>query len=320
MSDFVEWLQTVGKKLLTNPAESLEFQRSPLTSTTVQKQYENFLRKHYMVDTGDYIGMLAVQESYKLPSSRELFLDNQTSYNEALSTDRIAVYNRGNFVFKTMYIAIHGTKLTSISDIIQDTKLVLGLVKDSATTSFYVNQILNIVKASGLPRDNIYVCGHSLSSYYALLSSYITNTNCRTFNGVNELISLSNYPEIINVNGQLYPLTGMNIYSNTKSYRMFGDPISLLNKWTVANTITIRVDNMTISPLTAHSMDYMVEVCIPEIPLDKRDFTRRRQFNRLPIRNEMRTEGKEFEQLREDADNTVFDRLKDRLIPESPFI
>lgn len=309
MSDFIEWMNSVGKTLLRNPGEDTLLSSNTLKSTSIQKEFDNFVKRHYMIDTTDYISMLVAKQSYNSPSMREIFIDNRTVYQPSLSTDRIAVYIRGYQYFRTMYIGIHGTKITSIEDLYQDSRLMVGMVKDTAITTKYLIDIMNIVTQSGIPRDNIYISGHSLGAYYALLSGFILKANVRTFNGVNEILSISRQPNDVIIGNMEYSTTGMNTYRDSRSYRMFGDPISLLNKWTLPNTVTIRVDNMSVNPLTLHSIDYMTEVCIPEIPLDKRDVTRARRFNRMPLRNEMMTEGTEFQQLQEEAEENVYKRL-----------
>jgi len=309
MSDFVEYATNFLKRATRNPAKDLELNQSTLKRTTIKQQFDNFVRQHFMVDTMDYLCMLACQQSYSNPANREPTLDNKTIYQPQLSTDRIAVYIRGNYVFKTMIIAIHGTKPTNIEDIIQDGRLVLGMVKDTPITTKYLIQLMDIIRTSGLPRDNIYIAGHSLSAYYSLLAGFVSNTNVRTFNGVNELISLSDYPNDVRIGTRFYSLSGMNTYKNAIAYRMFGDPISLLNKWSLPDVITIKVDNMSVNPLTLHSLDYMIEVCVPDIPLDKSSVSRARRFNRLPVRGEMETEGNEFDILRAEAEDTVFDKL-----------
>ena len=317
MSDFIEWFSTVGKQLLRNPGEDLQPGKSQLQQTTIKSEFDNFVRQHYMIDTIDYLCMIATQQAYKNPSEREQFIDNRTTYEPTLSTDRIAVYSRGFAPFKILIIGIHGTKLTSFQDIAQDTRLVLGVIKDSSITTNYVNDVFNIVSQSNLPRDNIYICGHSLGAYYALVSGFVLKCNVRTFNGVNELITRSNIPNNIVFRNGLFSLEGLNNYIDATSYRMFGDPISLLNKWTIPNTITIKVDKMSINPVTLHSLDYMIEVCIPDIPLNKASLSQARRFNRLPLRNEMRTEGGNFQELREDADNSIFKNVFDVLRPKN---
>ena len=290
MSDFIEWFKSAGEKLLRDDREVFG-QSNPgnpsLQTTTVQKQFDNFVRTHFMINTEDYVGLLGTEQAYKSPSSREVFLDNKTTYNERLSNDRIAVYVRGAFsgqdtssAFRTAFICIHGTKLSSIEDIVQDARLVLpgSRARSSSFTQIIVGDVLRIISSLNLAKDNIYVCGHSLGGYYALLAGYISNTNVRIFNGANELIQPADYSNFLTLNGRAYDLQLMNAYNDAVSYRMFGDPVSLLSKWSLKNTVTIRVDNMSVSPLTLHSLSYMIEVCLPEIPLDKRDFTRRRRF------------------------------------------
>lgn len=309
MSDFIEYATNFWNRVTRDPAEDFNLGKSTLKRTTIQETFDKFVKEHYMIDTTDYLCMLACKQSYINPQERETTLDNKTVYQPELSTDRIAVYIRGNYLFKTLIIALHGTKPTKIEDLYQDSKLVLGMVKDTVITARYITQIMDIVSKSGIPRDNIYVCGHSLSAYYALVGGYIMNTNVRTFNGVNELISISTLPMEIGLGRYTYSLNGINTYRNAVSYRIFGDPISLLNKWSIPNTITIKVDNMSVNPLTLHSLEYMVEVCVPEIPLDKSSLSRARRFNRLPLRPEMETEGGEFNELRENAQETVFEEL-----------
>jgi len=316
MSDFLEWMTNFTKKVTENPAKDLDLSRPSLQQTTIKQEFDKFVRRHFMIDTSDYIGMLCCKEAYKNPSEREVFIDNKTTYQSQLSTDRIAVYIRGSYVFKTMFICIHGTKVSSVEDLYQDSRLVMGMVKDTAITTRYLSDILRIVNQSKIPRDNIYVCGHSLGGFYALLGGYISNTNVRTFNGVNEVISISNMPETVLAGDRRYSLTGLNTYKQAIAYRMFGDPISLLNKWSLANVITIKVENMSVNPLTLHSLDYMTEVCVPEIPLNKRDFTRERRFNRLPLRNEMETEGENINELREETEDNFYKKLL-RLVEKS---
>jgi len=313
MSDFQEWIINAGKKLLKNPAEQFKTEKTQLTTTTIKKEFEKFVRRHFMVNTIDYIGMIATQNSYKNPSERDAFIDNRTRYVPELSTDRIAVYERGYGLFRIMILGVHGTKVTNIEDLYQDSRLVLGMVKDSFITTKYLNSLASIVKQSNLPRDNIYICGHSLGAYYALIAGYALQTNVRTFNGVNEIITLSNYPESVVMDGMFFPLRGMNSYKDALSYRMFGDPISLLNRFTIKNNILIKVDDMSINPLKLHSLDYMIEVCVPEIPLSKGSLSKARRFNRLPLRNEMQTEGTEFKDLQEDAKENPYSKLIDVL-------
>jgi len=313
MSEFREWLITSGKKIFKNPAENIGPGVSQLTTTTIKNEFDKFVKRHKMINTIDYLGMLATQQAYKEKSQRAIFLDNRTRYIPEFSTDRISVYERGNGMLKILIVGVHGTRITSLEDITQDTKLLLGRVKDTALTLNYMNDLLRIIGSAGIPRDNIYLCGHSLGAYYALMAGFLTKTNVRTYNGVNEIFAISKYPNMFNLNGKYYSLKGFNSYQKATSYRVFGDPISMINQWTLKNVIKIKVDDMSVNPITLHSLDYMIDICIPEIPLDTASLSQARRFNRLPLRNVMETEGKEFKKLEEDAKNNVFSQINDFL-------
>jgi len=250
-----------------------------LSSRQIVNEFSRYEREHVVVPNLDYLCMLGTAESYRSPIERLRMLDNQTYYQESTSTDRIAVYKKGFYSIQNLFICIHGTKVSSLEDIRQDIQLISGTILNTDATTKYLNDIKLIIDSyPNIGPDNIYICGHSLSSYYALVSGFIFKCNVRNFNGANTLLELSKYPGSVIVGDNVFSIVGINDYFQVRSYRVAGDIVSLLSKFTVFNMITLSVENMPTNPLVLHTLSYMISICIPRIPLSMSSLSRARRF------------------------------------------
>ena len=272
----------------------------------IREEFEDFERKHYVIPNPAYISMLGTEEAYKAPNNRNQFLDNTTLYQPSVSTDRIAVYLKDNYGFETLFICIHGTKLTSIEDIIQDIQVIENSVQSSPVTIGYLNTLIQIRQVfSYIPNDNIYVGGHSLGAVYSLLGSKILNVNGYGFNGASSLINLQILNRSIDIVGIMYDLTDIQNYPAFTSYRLVGDPISVLSKWSLSNVVNINVSGLEeYTPFQRHSISTLLKVCIPVVPLQTGSRSQARRFNKLDdSRDQIPREGGDMEDLRTRAVN-----------------
>jgi len=86
----------------------------------LKPRFEEYERRHFVIRNTAFLSILGCEEAYKNPRLRQQYLDHVTTYQPAVSTDRIAVYHRKVDILDELYICFHGTRLTSIEDIIQD--------------------------------------------------------------------------------------------------------------------------------------------------------------------------------------------------------
>jgi len=238
----------------------------------IKQEFEDYEKSHFVVDTDAYISMLGCVEAYKAPSSRNQFLENHTSYQASVSNDRMAVYLRGMYSIQSLYICIHGTKLTSIEDIIQDLQVIENSVLNSPFTINYVKQIIQIRNQFPyIPDNNIYISGHSLASIYSLLGSKILNTNGYGFNGASSLLNIQLFSSsTFDIMNNTFDLRDIENYDNFTAYRISGDPVSLLSKWTLKNVVNIDVVGISdLTPIQKHSMATFLRFCIPLVPLQE---------------------------------------------------
>ena len=278
----------------------------------IKQEFDDFERKHYVVGNEEYLSMLGCVEAYKDPASRNQFLDNTTIYRAGASNDRIAVYERGMYSIRSLYICIHGTKLTSVEDIIQDILVLENSVLNSPFTIRIIQDIINIRRQFNyIANDNIYISGHSLGAVYSLLGSKILNTNGYGFNGASSLINLQLLSGNMGVMDMTYDLKNIENYQNYVSYRIAGDPISLLSKWTLRNVETINVEGVSdLTPLQKHSMKTFVDICIPIVPLQTGSLSRARRSGRLDdSREQIPQEGQQMELLRQQTQTTPLGQL-----------
>lgn len=278
----------------------------------IKREFEEYERSHFVVDDEVYLSMLGCVEAYKKPSERKPFLENRTIYQEQVSTDRMAVYVRGLYSIKSLYICIHGTKLTSLEDIIQDAQVIENSILNSPFTINYIGQIIRIRdQFPHIPDDNIYISGHSLGSIYALLGSKILNTNGYGFNGASALLNIQLLSSSIDLMSTRYDLNNLENYDNFTAYRIAGDPISLLSKWTLKNVVNIDVVGVSdLTPIQKHSMDTFLKFCIPLVPLDTSGLSRARRFTKLDdSRDQVPREGQEFDILRQQTETTPLGEL-----------
>ena len=215
--------------------------------------------------------MVGCVEAYKPKTSRKTFLDSNTQYQAQASTDRMAVYLKGLYTVKELFICIHGTRLTSIEDIIQDIRVFENSVQNSGTTLEYLMDIITIRNQyPSIPNDNIYISGHSLGAIYSVLGSYMLNTNGFGFNGASAVLDLQFFFFFLTLFNRAYDLNNIHSYPNYTAYRISGDPISLLSKWTLRNVINIDVVGVSdLSTLERHSMATFLKFCIPLVPLQE---------------------------------------------------
>jgi len=258
--------RTIEKQTLTSSTIRTVKQKE---EDRIKQEFEDYERRHFVVDNSVLISMLGCVEAYKSKSSRKQFLDSNTSYQQSVSTDRIAVYLKGLYSVKELFICIHGTRLTSIEDIIQDIRVIENSVASSGTTLEYLMDIITIRNQfPSIPNDNIYISGHSLGAIYSIMGCYMLNTNGYGFNGASALLDLQFFTSGFSVANRTYDLG--NIQNNPKftSYRISGDPISLLSKWTLRNVVNINVVGVSdLTPLEKHSMNTFLKFCIPLVPL-----------------------------------------------------
>ena len=295
-----------------NPLEGSSIQSQKSRDDALKRQFEEYERRHFVVENSVYLSMLGCEEAYKPPQSRNTFLDNTTSYQEGVSTERIAVYLKGMYSFQELYICIHGTRLTSVEDILQDLQIIENSISNTSTTLKYLNDIASIRQAfKGISDDNIYISGHSLGAVYSLLSSKILNTNGFGFNGASSLINLQLFYRNYSVLEMVYNIRNIQDYSRFVSYRLNGDPISVLSKWSLNNVVTINVEGIfDLSPLARHSMTSLTTICIPVVPLDNTSLSRARRSGRLEdLRGEIKKEGEEFAKLRDDTEGGFIDKM-----------
>ena len=279
----------------------------------IRQEFDEYEKSHYVVDNEVYLSMLGCVEAYKSPSSRNQFLDNKTVYQPNVSTDRFAVYVRGMYSIKELFICIHGTKLTSIEDIIQDIQVIENSVENSPITLRYLKQLVDIRNIySSIPNDNIYVSGHSLSGVYSLLGSKMLNANGLSFNGASPLINIqllsTSLSRIVNT---VFDLRYIQDYDYFTVYRLAGDPVSLLSKMALKNVITIDVKGVSdLTPLQKHSMVTFLKFCIPLVPLQTGSLSRARRFGKLDdSRDQIQKEGEMFDLLRNQTETTPLGEL-----------
>jgi len=291
--------------------------QSPLRTSTIRtvqqesddkirREFENYEKHHYVVSNSVYLSMKGVQEAYKSPSERMEFLDNTTSYQPDLSTDRIAIYLKNNNIFQSLYICIHGTKLTSLEDIMQDLQVIENSIQSSPTTLRYILDLLRIrTTYNFIDNDNIYIGGHSLGAVYSLLGSKILKVNGYGFNGAASLINLQLLNRSIDVIGNIYDLRGIENYNNFYSYRLAGDPVSILSKFTLKNVITIDVVGLSdYSVFAKHSLSTMLKICIPLVSLETGSLSRARRSGKIDeSRENIKKEGGELIELMENSKN-----------------
>ena len=258
--------RTIEKQTLTSSTIRTVKQKE---DDRIKQEFEDYERRHFVVDNPVMISMLGCVEAYKSKSSRKQFLDSNTSYQQSVSTDRIAVYLKGLYSVKELFICIHGTRLTSIEDIIQDIRVIENSVASSGTTLEYLLDIITIrSQFPGIPNDNIYISGHSLGAIYSIMGCYMLNTNGYGFNGASALLDLQFFTSGFSVANRTYDLHNIQNNPNFTSYRISGDPISLLSKWTLRNVVNINVVGVSdLTPLEKHSMDTFLKFCIPLVPL-----------------------------------------------------
>ncbi len=298
-----------GQPTLTSRTIKTEKQ---LNDERIKQEFEAYERRHFVVNDSVYISMLGCVEAYKSPSSRKQFLDNQTSYQASASTDRMAVYIRGMYSIQELFICIHGTRLTSIEDILQDIQVIENSVLNSPFTIKYVHDLIRIrERFSSIPNDNIYISGHSLGSIYSLLGSKILNTYGYGFNGAAALINLQFFSSSIDIMSMTYDVKNIESYDAFTAYRIAGDPISLLSKWTLKNVVNINVEGVgELTTIQKHSMETFLKFCIPLVPLDTGSLSRARRSGKLDdSRDQVQKEGQELIDVRQQTERTPLGEL-----------
>jgi len=277
-------------------------------ATRIKNEFEEYERRHFVVNNNVFLSILGVEEAYKSPSSRKTFLDNTTTYQPQISTDRIAVYVRGMYSIKELLICIHGTRLTSIEDIIQDIQVLENSVQNSPFTIKYLQDVIKIRNQfPHIPNDNVFISGHSLGAIYSLISSKVLNCNGFGFNGASSLLDIQLFSRI-DLLGMIYDLKNIDNYPNYISFRIAGDFVSLLSKWTLKNVVTIDVKGISeLSQFQKHSITTFSNVCIPLVPLDNSSLSRARRSGKLDdTRDGIPKEGQQFQQLREQTQPSHF--------------
>lgn len=274
----------------------------------IRQEFEEYEKSHYVVDTETYLCMKGCVEAYKSPSSRNQFLDNTTIYQPSVSTNRFAVYVRGLYSTQELFICIHGTKLNSIEDILQDIQVVENTIESSSVTLRYLKHIHDIRNLySSIPNDNIYISGHSLGAIYSLLGSKMLNVNGLGFNGATPLINLQLLSlSIAKIIKSVFDLRNIQDYDKFTSYRIAGDVVSVLSKLSLKNVITIDVKGVSdLGIWERHSMVTFLKFCIPLVPLKTDGLSRARRFGKLDdSRDQVQKEGQMFDVLRTQTETT----------------
>ena len=316
---FDDWLmnELAGRSGFEQPTLQQTTQRTQKQQEEydLRREFEEYEKRHFVVGNDEFLSMMGCVEAYKSRGSRKEFLDNRTVYQPQVSTDRIAVYLRGMYEIQELYICIHGTRLTSIQDILQDIQVIENSVRSSPFTIEIMKDLLRIRGAyQGIENDSIYISGHSLGAIYSLLGSRILNVNGYGFNGAAPLINLGLFTTL-SVFDMLYDLKDIQNYDKFVSYRISGDPISLLSKWALKNVVNIDVVGLAeLSPLAKHSMETFLNVCIPLVPLDNSSLSRARRSGRLnDERERVQQEGQEFQQLQERVEQNPLNPLNEML-------
>jgi len=310
----------------TRPRDSTQSSLSKSTIRTVQQteddrikqEFEDYERRHYVVSTEAYISMLGCVEAYKPLTSRNEFLDNQTTYQASVSNDRMAVYLRGMYEIKELFICVRGTRPTSIEDILQDIQVIENSVQNSPFTIQYTTELVRIRNQfPSIPDDNIYISGHSLGSVYSLLASKILNVNGFGFNGASALLNLQFFTTGADIMGMVYDLQNIASYPNFQAYRIAGDPISLLSKWSLSNVVNINVVGVSdLTPIGKHSMDAFLKFCIPLVPLGKSSLSRARRSGKLDdTRDGIKKEGGSMTQLQQQLETNPIQQFLKYLNP-----
>lgn len=250
-------------------------------TTELLKYFRNYEKNHYVVFNETYLTMLGVKEAYKPINQRRTFLDNQTSYIPSLSNDKIAVYERDVYNNVELFICIKGTVITSIRDIMDDIDILKGNIRSSPFTIKYVQDCINIRKSyKNLANSQIYIGGHSLGAISSLLASFILKVNGFGYNGASTLIDLN--LSSFDILGSIYNLEGIYNYSSFMSYVLKGDPIGLLSRIRIPKTIIIDVQKLNnMNAFQLHSINTMVDICIPYIPLKMESLSKARRI--IPI-------------------------------------
>ena len=121
----------------------------------------------------------------------------------------------------------------------------------------------------------------------------------------------------------IYDLKNIDSYPNFISFRIAGDFVSLLSKWTLKNVVTIDVKGISeLSQFQKHSITTFSNVCIPLVPLDNSSLSRARRSGKLDdTRDGIPKEGQQFQQLREQTQpsQTVFNQFLKYLNPFNGF-
>ena len=268
--------------------------------------FKRFEERHFIMPTNHYITLLATQEAYKNPTQRKQFLSNNINYDIQNSNDRIAVYTTTNSRFNELFIGIRGTKLTNIRDLYDDIGVLTSKVNTSVFTTQYVMKCIDIInKYNSIDRDNIYIGAHSLGFITSSITSYIMNTNGIGFNGATTLFN--NLNSNINILGRNYNISNLKNYDYITSYALQGDIIAIPSNYTFKNAIVINLKRLqSLNALQLHSIDTMVEVCLPRFPLDNTARPRRR-FNRI---EDAEIEATGADALEAQRQNNGFDELR----------
>jgi len=276
----------------------------------LKPRFEEYERRHFVIRNTAFLSILGCEEAYKIPRLRQQYLDHVTTYQPAVSTDRIAVYHRKVDILDELYICFHGTRLTSIEDIIQDIGVFENTIQSSAITIQYMETAMNIRRAFNfIPDENVYISGHSLGSVYSLLASKIMGVYGYGFNGATAVINFQYFTRDIDVLDRTFDLKDIDTYSRFIAYRIQGDPVSFLSKWVLRNVVNINVEGLgELSPLARHSISTMAKVCIPYVPLKPWNLTPQVEEAQNP-RSRIPKEGQEMEALRDSLDSSWVDKL-----------
>ena len=278
------WLEEFDK-YLTTPREF-----RPLTTSTIKTEkqrireaFDIYERTHYAVPNPVYLSILGCVEAYKNPEDRKPNLDNRTRYVPSLSSSRISVYHQGQpgDIGQQLYICAHGTKLSSLEDLQQDIQILDSSITNSVVTLKYILEIINIRnKYDYLANDQIYISGHSLAAVYSLIASYITQSNGYGFNGASTMINFPLIGNSLRLGSQIYSINNIQSYPKYTGYRLARDIVSVTQKWTIPNMVTINVEGLDeLSLIQIHSIDTMSRVTIPMVALNQTTISRARNFN-----------------------------------------